>query len=76
MPAFHRFDISATLYGKKWDEKPPKKNGKKRWKYESNWNFSIYNAYMRKNAFTINFRENNSLLSIEIRTTPSVFNNL
>ena len=57
MPAFHRFDISATLYGKKWDEKPPKKNGKKRWKYESNWNFSIYNMYARKNAFSINFRE-------------------
>ena len=57
MPAFHRFDISATLYGKKGDEKPPKKNGKKRWKYESNWNFSIYNMYARKNAFSINFRE-------------------
>jgi hypothetical protein len=58
MPAFHRFDLSVTLYGKKWDEKPPKKNGKERWKYESNWNFSVYNVYRRQNAFSIVFRQN------------------
>ncbi|MCB0402388.1 MAG: carboxypeptidase-like regulatory domain-containing protein [Flavobacteriales bacterium] len=58
MPAFHRFDLSLTLYGKKWDQKPPKKNGKPRWKYESNWNFSVYNVYRRQNAFSIVFRQN------------------
>lgn len=58
MPTFHRFDLSLTLYGKKWDEKPPKKNGKPRWKMESNWNFSIYNVYKRQNAFSIVFRQN------------------
>ncbi len=58
MPAFHRFDVSLTLYGKKWDEKPAKKNGKQRWKVESNWNFSIYNLYKRQNAFSIVFRQN------------------
>lgn len=46
MPAYHRLDFSATLYNKK------------REKFESNWNFSIYNAYGRENAFTITFRDN------------------
>ena len=46
MPAYHRLDFSATLYNKKKE------------KFESNWNFSIYNAYGRENAFSINFRDN------------------
>ncbi len=58
MPAFHRFDLSLTLYGKKWNQKPPRKNGKPRWKYESNWNFSVYNVYRRQNAFSIVFKQN------------------
>ncbi len=45
---FHRLDLSAT-----WTPKP---NTEKRWKGE--WVFSIYNAYNRKNAASINFREN------------------
>lgn len=45
MPAYHRMDLGATYYFKK----------KKRW--ESNLNFSIYNAYGRKNAYTIDFEE-------------------
>ena len=57
MPAFHRMDLSVTWYGKKWAEKKEKKNGKKRWKYESNWNFSVYNVYKRQNAFSIVFRQ-------------------
>ena len=46
MPDYHRLDIGATYTNKK----------KKR--YESNWNFSVYNAYARKNAYSIDFREN------------------
>jgi len=46
-PAYHRADISATLEGK---NKPNQK-----WK--GSWNFSVYNIYMRKNAFSIFFRE-------------------
>jgi hypothetical protein len=57
MPAYHRFDLSATFYGKKWNEKPPRSDGKERNKFESNWNFSLYNVYMRKNAFSIAFKE-------------------
>lgn len=47
MPNYHRADISFTLDGKK-------KEGRK---FESSWNFSIYNIYNRANAFSITFRE-------------------
>jgi hypothetical protein len=46
MPAYHRLDLSVTLYNKK------KEN------FESNWNFSLYNAYGRENAYFISFRDN------------------
>ncbi len=45
MPDYHRLDLSLTLKGK---QKPNRK-------WNSEWNFSIYNAYGRKNAWTINF---------------------
>ena len=48
LPAYHRFDVSATL--------TPHKNDKRSWKTE--WVFSIYNLYNRKNAASINFRQN------------------
>ncbi len=57
MPSYHRLDLSVTVNGKTAEEKGPKKNGKKRWGYQSSWNFSAYNVYMRKNAFTINFQQ-------------------
>lgn len=47
LPPYHRLDISFILKAK---EKPGRK-----WDYE--WNFSLYNAYGRKNAWTINFRQ-------------------
>ena len=45
---YHRIDISATL--------TPKKNRNR--KLQSQWVFSIYNIYNRKNAASINFRKN------------------
>ena len=45
MPAYHRLDFSATL--------TPKKNETRKWKGECV--FSIYNAYNRHNAYSINF---------------------
>ncbi len=45
MPDYHRLDISYTVEGKK--------NSSRRWGGE--WVFSIYNAYGRKNAWSINF---------------------
>ncbi|MEM7107870.1 MAG: TonB-dependent receptor [Bacteroidota bacterium] len=43
LPDYHRLDFSATLI--------PRKNKGRKW--QSSWVFSIYNAYSRKNAFTI-----------------------
>jgi len=43
MPAYHRLDIGATRTIKKSE------------KFESSLNFSMYNAYGRKNAYTIDF---------------------
>lgn len=43
LPDYHRMDLSATL--------TPRKNNNRRWK--SSWTFAIYNAYNRKNPFTI-----------------------
>jgi len=45
MPAYHRMDVGAT-----W-------KFKKRRNYDSSLNFSIYNVYGRKNAFTIDFEK-------------------
>lgn len=48
LPAYHHLDIAATL--------TPTKNKNREWKGE--WVFSIYNLYNRKNAASINFRQN------------------
>lgn len=48
LPTYHRWDISATL-------KPSKNKNRT---YKSEWVFSIYNIYGRKNAAAINFRQN------------------
>ncbi|MCK0131481.1 TonB-dependent receptor [Flavobacteriaceae bacterium F08102] len=48
LPAYHRFDISAT-----WK---PNRKPTKRWKGE--WVFGIYNLYGRKNAASISFGQN------------------
>lgn len=46
MPDYHRLDLGLT-----WIRKQTTK-------YESSWNFSIYNAYGRENAYFISFRQN------------------
>lgn len=48
MPDYHRLDLGLT-----WNFKP-----KKHW--NSDLNFSIYNAYNRKNAYSITFEESES----------------
>lgn len=45
LPDYHRLDLGATL------------KLKTNRKFDSSLNFSVYNAYNRKNAFLINFRE-------------------
>jgi hypothetical protein len=44
-PNYHRLDLAATYR--------PRAGQKARW--QSEWNFSVYNAYNRKNAWAINF---------------------
>ena len=48
LPDYHRLDVSATLKNK------PKRNRS----FQSEWVFSVYNVYNRKNAASINFRQN------------------
>lgn len=48
LPAYHRLDLSATLTPK----------GKPNRKWESSWNFGLYNVYNRKNAASMSFRKN------------------
>jgi hypothetical protein len=46
MPDYHRLDLGATLGSKPGG------------RFKSSWTFGIYNAYNRKNAYIIDFREN------------------
>src|SRR5664280_1582937 len=45
MPDYHRLDIGVTWQRKKTN------------RFESNWNFSVYNVYGRSNAYAINFQQ-------------------
>jgi hypothetical protein len=46
-PDYHRLDLSVNYI--------PRPDSKKRWKGE--WSFSVYNAYARKNAWLINYKQ-------------------
>jgi len=63
IPVYHRLDVSATLEGKKNDER--------RW--QSQWVFSIYNVYSRRNPFSIFFRQTqNRLMAGQAVNTEAV----
>jgi hypothetical protein len=61
MPDYHRLDIGFTVNNRNYktiidvDTGKEKKVAKR---FESSWNFSVYNAYARENAYSISFREN------------------
>jgi hypothetical protein len=59
MPNYHRLDIGVTI------------DAKKKKRFESSWNFSVYNAYARKNAYAISFQQNadNPEKTEAVRTT-------
>ncbi|MFY0653355.1 MAG: TonB-dependent receptor [Cyclobacteriaceae bacterium] len=57
VPFYHRLDFSATLQGKKIRKGKPRKN-------ESFWVFSLYNAYGRRNPFSIYFRQEDARRAI------------
>ncbi len=46
MPDYHRLDIGLTWITRRTE------------RTERSWNFSVYNAYGRQNAYIINFRQN------------------
>ncbi|MEO1262860.1 MAG: TonB-dependent receptor [Bacteroidota bacterium] len=62
LPDYHRLDISATL--------TPRKNEDRKW--ESEWVFSIYNLYNRRNAASISFAQNTST-GLNEATRTSIF---
>lgn len=51
MPAYHRMDLSVN-----WTPKPKKDH---RW--ESSWNFSVYNVYNRRNPYYIYFENTGNI---------------
>lgn len=61
MPAYHRLDFGATY------TKPHQK------KFESSWNFSLYNVYGRQNAYSITFADSESDPTKTVATQTSLF---
>lgn len=63
MPHYHRLDVGVTLYGKTFKTSIDPDTGeeiKTKKRFQSNWNFSVYNAYARQNAYSISFRESDT----------------
>jgi len=76
MPDYHRLDIGFTLKNKKYktnidvlsgEEKQVKKA------FESSWNFSVYNAYARENAYSIDFEESASDSNRNVAVQTALF---
>lgn len=61
MPDYHRLDVSAT-YEKQ-----------RKGKFQSSWNFSIYNLYGRENAYTITFEDSKTDPSKTVAKQTSLF---
>lgn len=57
-PAYHRLDLSVNYI--------PRPDSKKRWKGE--WNFSLYNAYGRKNAWLIQYDQSDTPTPVAEKT--------
>jgi len=57
MPDYHRLDFGLTWMRKQTE------------KYESSWNFSVFNAYARENAYSLSFRENADKTGTEVVQT-------
>jgi len=81
MPDYHRLDLGCTLKNKDYKEMKDPDTGEiiqvpKKWL--SSWNFSVYNAYARENAYSISFQTNETTGETEaiqlslFRLIPSV----
>lgn len=76
MPDYHRLDIGMTLSNKAYKSILNTQTGeymqiKKR--FQSSWNFSIYNAYNRENAYSITFAPSESNPDVLEATQLSLF---
>jgi len=61
MPNYHRLDLGITLKNKNFKLVKDAETGKEvevPKRFESSWNFSVYNAYGRENAYSITFDKN------------------
>lgn len=61
MPDYHRMDLGITLKNPKFKTITDPSTGEEKQvpkKFESSWNFSVYNVYGRENAYSISFEEN------------------
>ena len=56
MPPYHRMDLAVTL-----DE-----NLRKKRSWKGSWTFSVYNAYGRKNPYSVFYRKDASLQSTDV----------
>lgn len=63
LPNFHRLDFSVTLRNKKNQNR----------RFQSEWVFGVYNVYNRKNAFAINFEQNDVNPMINQAVKQSIF---
>ncbi len=64
MPDYHRLDLGLTIENPnfKWSVNPETGEKEKVMKrFSSSWNFSIYNAYGRENAYSIDFKESENV---------------
>jgi hypothetical protein len=61
MPNYHRLDLGLSWIAKRTN------------KWESSWNFSLYNAYGRENAYTINFVQSEEDPSIMVAEQTALF---
>jgi hypothetical protein len=66
IPDFHRLDISMTYDFKKNDHK----------KVKQSLNFSIYNVYARRNAYSVTFRQNKDNPTVSEATRLSIIGTL
>ncbi|MFK7932574.1 MAG: carboxypeptidase-like regulatory domain-containing protein [Saprospiraceae bacterium] len=63
IPNYHRMDISATLEGKK--------NEERRW--QGRWVFSVYNVYNRRNAFSVFQRQENNRTQVSMPVSTAAY---
>ena len=73
-PTYHRLDLSATLVPDKKDKVFFFFNRPDHW--ESSWTFSLYNAYGRRNPYSIFFRQNEDNPQVTEAVRLSIFGSI